>query len=570
MAAATMGAAVLAQALKTQGVEYMFGVVGFPVIEFAGIAQANGIKYIGMRNEQAACYAASVIGYFTKRPAVCLTVPGPGLLHVIAGMQNANENGWPLIVISGSMDLDQDSMGAFQELNQVAVTRPFAKFTARPSSIEKIPFYVEKAVRISLYGRPGACYIDLPSDFIKKKVDSSKVLSIIRCPDPPGLRACPNQVKAAVNLLCSAQRPLVIIGKGAAYGGAENSIKNLLHRTKFPFLPTPMAKGLIPDDDELSVAPARSRALQEADVILLLAARLNWMLHFGKPPRFNPNVKIIQVDLFPEELHNNVQATVALQGDVDSVVKQISKELVKHHGSFNLSLDSTWWTTLRKKIEENSKATKELIAEASPPMNYYNSLFEVNEQLPRDCVVVAEGSNTMDIARTMIHSYLPRHRLDAGTYGTMGVGCGFAIAAALWCRDHHPKKRVVCIEGDSAFGFSGMEVETACRYGLPIIFVVINNNGIAMGVEEEEFKRIHREEDPRLSLIPTGLTPNSRYDTMIESFGGKGYLAKTREELREYFARCLKDEKSTSLINVIISPFAGKKPQEFFWLTSKI
>lgn len=523
-----------------------------------------------MRNEQAACYAASALGYLTKKPAVCLTVPGPGLLHVFGGMQNANENGWPLIVISGSMDVDQEAMGAFQELNQVTATKPYAKFSARPSSVRRIPFYVEKAVRTSLYGRPGACYIDLPADFIKQKVDSRKIDISRPCLDVPRVLACPGQVQKAVDILCAAQRPLVIVGKGAAYGRAEKTIADLLNRTKLPFLPTPMGKGLLPDDHDQSVAPARSRALKEADVILLLAARLNWMLHFGKPPRFNPNVKIIQVDSFPEEIHNNITASVALQGDVDSVVGQINSDLARRHNSYTFSRNSDWWRSLQKKIDENSTATKELIEESSPPMNYYNSLFEIDQLLPRDCLIITEGSNTMDIARTMIRSFLPRHRLDAGTYGTMGVGCGFAIAAALWSRDHHPEKRVVCIQGDSAFGFSGMEVETACRYGLPIVFVVINNNGIALGVEKEEYEYVKSEDDLRLGLRPTGLTPNSKYDQVIEAFGGKGYMAKTREELRNCFKLCLKETERPSLVNVIISPSAGKKPQEFFWLTSKV
>jgi 2-hydroxyacyl-CoA lyase 1 len=564
------GATVLVQSLKAQGVEYMFGVVGIPVIELAGIAQANKLKYIGMRNEQAACYAASIIGYLTKRPAVCLTVPGPGLLHTLSGMQNANENGWPVIVISGSMDISQEGMGSFQELNQVAASKPFAKFCARPSSVERIPFYVEKAVRTSLYGRPGACYIDMPSDLIKGHADVSKVLNIPRCPDPPPILACPNAVRQAIEILRSAQRPLVIIGKGASYSWAEENVRRLVTKLQLPFLPAPMGKGILPDEHHLCVGPARSRALQKADVVLLLGARLNWMLHFGQPPRLSADVKIIQVDLYAEELHNNVQSSVAVQGDVKAVVQQMLDELEKPGNAFEFNSKSAWWLALEEKIEENRKAIEALTSEPSPPMNYYNSLYELQSLMPRDCMLIAEGSNTMDIARSVLHSYLPRHRLDAGTYGTMGVGCGFAIAAALWCRDNHPTKRVVCVQGDSAFGFSGMEVETACRYNLPVIFVVINNNGIAFGMDGETFGSARQTADPLLSLIPTALTPKARYDQIITAFGGKGYMAETRKQVREAFIACLADTKGTSLINVIISPTAGKKPQEFHWLTSKV
>jgi len=564
------GATVLTQSLKEQGVEYMFGIVGIPVIELAGIAQANGIKYIGMRNEQAACYAASIIGYLTKRPAVCLTVPGPGLLHTLSGMQNANENGWPVIVISGCMDINQEGTGSFQELNQVTASKPFTKFSARPSSIERIPFYVEKAVRTSLYGRPGACYIDMPADFIKRKVNASKVLRIPRCPDPPPVLACPKGVHQAIQLLRQAQRPLVIIGKGAAYSRAEENVRKLVTSLQLPFLPTPMAKGMLPDTHHLCIGPARSRALQKADVVLLLGARLNWMLHFGHAPRFSPDVKIIQVDLFAEELHNNVQASIGLQGDVNTVVQQMLDDMQQTSSGFVFDSKSDWWRQLEAKVEENRNSVEALINEPSPPMNYYNSLHELQSVMPRDCILIAEGSNTMDIGRTVLHSYLPRHRLDAGSYGTMGVGCGFAIAAALWCRDTQPGKRVVCVQGDSAFGFSGMEVETACRYKLPIIFVVINNNGIAFGMDSESFSAARTTADPLFSLIPTALTPSARYDQIVTAFGGKGYFAETRDQLRESFLACLNDTTNTSLVNVIINPVAGKKPQEFHWLTSKI
>jgi len=570
MAEKINGASVLVQSLQKHGVEYVFGIVGVPVIELAGIAQAHGLKYVGMRNEQAACYAASAIGYLTKRPAVCLTVPGPGLLHVLAGMQNANENCWPLIVISGSVELEQDSMGKFQELNHVLAAQPYSKFSARPSSIKRIPFYVEKAVRSSIYGRPGACFLDIPSDFILKKTPMAEVAwSKELCPEPPRLLAATDDVSKAVDILVRAESPLVIIGKGAAYSRAETSVKAFIGQTGLPFLPTPMGKGLLPDDHELCIAPARSRALQQADVILLLGARLNWMLHFGAPPRFKAGVRLIQVDVCAEELHNNVPAAVALQGDVDSVVQQLTADLLKRHQSFKLRADVDWLKTLREKVDENRIAIEELIKEPSPPMNYYNAFQEIQSLMPRDCFLVTEGSNTMDIARTMLPSYLPRHRLDAGTYGTMGVGAGFAIAAAMWCRDRHPGKRVVSVQGDSAFGFSGMELETVCRYNLPIIFIVINNNGIGFGVDSEMFAS-SRAVDPTRNLPPSALSPGARYERVMEAFGGKGYCVNTREELKLAFQECLQSKQQAALINVIINPSSGRKTQEFHWLTSKM
>ncbi|PIO33922.1 hypothetical protein AB205_0166640, partial [Aquarana catesbeiana] len=267
-------------------VKYMFGIVGVPVIEIAIAAQVAGIKYVGMRNEQAACYAASAVGYLTGRPAVCLVVSGPGLINTLSGMANSNMNCWPLIVIGGSSDSNQETMGAFQEFPQVETCRLYSKFSARPSSLEAIPIVIEKAVRTSMYGRPGSCYVDIPGDFVNKYPAC--------CLPRPISLADPLEVQKAVAALKKAQNPLIIIGKGAAFSQAENNIRRLVNECGLPFLPTPMGKGVVPDDHPFSVAAARSSALLHADLILLLGARLNWMLHFGLPPRFQPDVKIIQ------------------------------------------------------------------------------------------------------------------------------------------------------------------------------------------------------------------------------------------------------------------------------------
>ncbi|KAL2103166.1 hypothetical protein ACEWY4_000034 [Coilia grayii] len=318
------GAQIIADALRTQNVEYMFGVVGVPVIEVAMAAQAAGIKYVGMRNEQAACYAASAIGYLTGRPAVCLVVSGPGLIHALGGMANANANCWPVVVIGGSSDQNQETTGAFQEFPQVEACRLYSKFTARPSSLVAIPAVIEKAVRSSMFGRPGACYVDIPGDMVNARVDQSHVRQVTCCPPPPVSLAPPTEVLKAVTLIKQAQRPLLILGKGAAYGRAESEVCELVEGCGLPFLPMPMGKGVVPDQHPHCVSAARSRALLYADVVVLLGARLNWMLHFGFPPRFNTHVKIIQVDLCAEEMGNNVRPAVALLGDIRSVVTQLA------------------------------------------------------------------------------------------------------------------------------------------------------------------------------------------------------------------------------------------------------
>nr|XP_031533272.1 2-hydroxyacyl-CoA lyase 1 isoform X2 [Vicugna pacos] len=477
------GAKVIAQALKTQDVRYMFGIVGIPVTEIALAAQELGIRYVGMRNEQAACYAASVVGYMTGRPGVCLVVSGPGLIHALGGMANANMNCWPLIVIGGSSERSQETMGAFQEFPQVEACRLYSKFSARPSSIEVIPSIIEKAVRSSIYGRPGACYVDIPADFVSLQVN-------------------------------------------------VNSIK----------------------------------ALQLADVIVLFGARLNWILHFGLPPRYQPDVKFIQVDICAEELGNNVRPAVTLLGDINAVTEQLLEQFDKTPWQY--PPESKWWKILREKMKSNEAVSKELASQNSLPMNYYTVFYRVQDQLPRDCFVVSEGANTMDIGRTVLQNYLPRHRLDAGTFGTMGVGLGFAIAAAIVAKDRSPGQRVICVEGDSAFGFSGMEVETICRYNLPIILLVVNNNGIYQGLDTDTWKEMLKSRDATTAAPPMCLLPHSHYEQVMTAFGGKGYFVQTPEELQKSLRQSLEDTTKPSLINIMIEPQAMRKAQDFHWLTS--
>ncbi|XP_039266228.2 2-hydroxyacyl-CoA lyase 1-like [Styela clava] len=570
------GAQTLAESLKAQGIKYMFGVVGIPVIEVAIAAQAVGIQYIGMRNEQAAAYAAGAIGYLTGRPGVCLVVSGPGLIHALGGMANAQENCWPMITVGGSSDQDQEQMGAFQEFAQVEASRMYTKFSARPSSLEAIPLVVEKAVRTSIYGRPGACYIDIPGNFVNASVRRGDCRQFPMCPNPSGLKADLNVMKKACQTLMIAKRPLVIIGKGAAYSRSEKEVLEFVEKHSLPFLPTPMGKGVIRDDHPLCVSAARSRALQMADCILLIGARLNWQLHFGRPPRFDEYVKVIQIDICAEELGNNVPSSIGIHGNISDVVKQMQQHFVGIHRGimWKHPTDSKWWEALNEKIEKNDEQVKAMCADHSVPLSYYAVYDILNKYLPKDSIIIGEGANTMDIGRTMMKNYYPRHRLDAGTFGTMGVGVGFAIAAALYAQDSakpgQKPQKVVCVQGDSAFGFSGMELETVVRYKLPIIFVVVNNNGIYSGGPKMFWDGLKTTEDVATGSLPMFLTPNSRYEQIMSAFGGIGYYAETPDNFDQALNNAFNkhaDNGEPCLTNVMIDLTSERKQQEFQWLT---
>lgn len=551
--ATASGATIVARSLKQQGVDYMFGVVGFPVFPIAAAAQTEGITFIGMRNEQAASYAAQAAGYLTGRPQACLTVCGPGVIHALAGLANAKANCWPMILIGGASPTSQNGMGAFQEERQVMAASPFCKYAHAVEDARRIPFYVEQAVRTSFYGRPGPVYLDIADDVILQEVEEKSLPATATIPDAPRSGADVRDIESALALLESAARPLVVVGKGMAWSGAEAEVREFIERTQMPFLASPMGKGVVPDDHPLSVGAARTLALKEADVVFLMGARLNWIMHFGQPPRFSSNVKIIQLDLSPEEIGTNVPAEVALVGDGRAVASQLNRALDNRQWFY--PAETEWRSALAAKATANQAAVQPMVDDDRAPMNYYRAFRDISTWLPDNAIIVSEGANTMDIGRTQMPNNLPRSRLDAGSFGTMGVGMGYAIAAATV----HPDRPVVAVEGDSGFGFSGMEVETLTRYRLPVKIVILNNGGIGFGMDELPDDR---------PIPPPILTPRARYDLMMEAFGGKGLLVDDPSDLSAALDTAMAFD-GPALVNVILDPRAGRKPQEFAWLTKE-
>lgn len=546
------GAELIARSLRQQGVTLIFGVVGVPVTPIAEAAQRIGIRYIGMRNEQAASYAAQAAGYLTGRPQVCLAVSGPGVVHALAGLANAQANCWPMLLVGGASPGYQEGMGAFQEERQLMATTPFTKLSRRIEHTERIPFFVEQAVRTALFGRPGPTYLELPEEVIEGSVDAGAVAEAPTVGEAPRPEAPTVAIAAALRALAGAERPLVVVGKGMAWTRAEAEVREFVDRTQLPFLATPMGKGVVPDSHPLSVAVARSTALREADVILLLGARLNWMLHFGRPPRFRPDVRVLQLDIAAEQLGANVPAEVALVGDGRAVMGQLLSRLEAMPWEY--PTETTWRTTLLAAARKNARQIEPMLDDDRVPMNYYRALREIRTAIPPGSVIVSEGANTMDIGRTQLPNEEPRTRLDAGTHGTMGVGLGYAIAAAAV----DPGRPVVAVEGDSAFGFSGMELETAARHGLPITVVVLNNGGIGSGMPTEP--------PPPGMRAPGELSAEARYELVAEAFGGVGFRVERPDELGPALREALAAGRP-AVISVAIDPGAGRKPQQFHWNT---
>jgi 2-hydroxyacyl-CoA lyase 1 len=545
------GATLVARSLKQQGIDHLFGVVGFPVTPIAAAAQKEGVAYIGMRNEQAASYAAQAYGYMTGRPGACITVTGPGVVHGLAGLANAQQNCWPMILLGGASETYRGGMGAFQEERQVLIASPFCKFAHGIESVARIPYYVEMATRHAIYGRPGACYLDVPDDIITGKCDADKVVQVERAPEPPRMVAPIENVEAALNLLEKAERPLVLVGKGMAWSRAEDEVRAFIERTQLPFLRSPMGKGVMPDDHPLSVAAARTLALQQADVIFLMGARLNWIFHFGQAPRFAKDVRVIQLDIAPEEIGHNKATEVALVGDGKAIVSQLNKALSARQWFH--PKDSAWRQAITKKATENAATIKPQIDDEAAPANYFRALRDVAAWMPKNAILSAEGAGTMDIGLTQLPSFNARSCLNAGTYGTMGVGLGHAIAACVV----HPDRPVIHLSGDSAIGFSGMEMETLVRYDLPAKIVVLNNGGIGPGHPEIP-------DNPMFDMKPNALIYGARYDRVMEAFGGKGFFVENPKDIRGALDDAM-DFPGPALVNVMLSQGSARKPQQFRW-----
>lgn len=541
----TDGMRITVEALKRNGIKTIYGIVGIPVTDLARYAQEEGIRYIGFRHEQSAGNAAAISGYLTKQPGILLTVSAPGFLNGLSALANATTNGFPMIQISGSsnraiIDLQQ---GDYEGLDQMNIAKPFAKASYRINKPEDIATGLARAIRAAVSGRPGGVYLDLTTALLGSVMDKNEAEKTLFTPVDPEPSVIPSttSVERALQLLSQAKQPLIILGKGAAYSQADEIIKSFIEKTGIPFLPMSMAKGLLPDDYPQSAAAARSFVLKNADVVMLLGARLNWLLSHGKGKHWNPDVKFVQLDIDPEEIDSNRPIAAPVVGDITSSMGLMVNTLEK----FPVSPQHSWLDAIDKAKQPNIAKMEAKLSENPSPMNFFSALNAIRKVLEnhKDIYLVNEGANTLDDTRDVINMYLPRRRLDTGTWGVMGIGMGFVIGAAITSG-----KPVVAIEGDSAFGFSGMEISTICRFKLPVTIIVFNNGGIYHGDDVN----LSGGSDPS----PTTLMASARYDKLIEAFGGTAYNATTPEELEKAVNEGITSLKPT-LINCVIDPKAG-------------
>jgi oxalyl-CoA decarboxylase len=546
------GFQLVIDALKLNGVDTIFGLPGIPITDLTRRLQGAGVRVISFRHEQNAGYAASITGFMTKKPGICLTVSAPGFLNGLAALANATTNCFPMILISGSsereiVDLQQ---GDYEEMDQLAIAKPLAKAAFRVLNAEDVGVGVARAIRAAVSGRPGGVYLDLPAKLFPQSIDAEAGRkSLIKVVDPaPRQIPAHEAVQRALELLKAAKRPLIILGKGAAYAQADADIRALVEKTGIPYLPMSMAKGLLPDTHEQCASAARSYVLPEADVVMLIGARLNWLLSHGKGKTWGGESsknwggqRFVQVDISPQEADSNVRIDAPVVGDIGSCVSALLTGI----GANWPKPPAEWLSAIAERKNKNIAKMAETLAKNPTPMNFHSALNVVRDiiRANQDAILVNEGANALDFTRSIVDMYRPRKRLDVGTWGVMGIGMGFSVAAAVVSG-----QQVIAVEGDSAFGFSGMEVETICRYNLPVCVVILNNNGVYRGDEVNASGG----RDPS----PLVFVKGARYEKLMEAFGGVGVLASTPAELRAAMEEAIRSRRPT-LINAVIDEKAG-------------
>lgn len=540
------GMYILAEALKRVGITDVYGLIGIPVTEAAYAMQKVGMNFYSFRFEQQAGMAAATHGYLTKSPGVLLTVSSLGFLNGLTATINATVNCYPMIQISGASDptmVDMD-MGTYEQLDQLNAARPYVKAAFRCSHAKDIPRAVARAYRAAVTGRPGGVYIDMTTPALGEIMNAADVEKLFI--DPVDVYSpvapAPEAVTRAAQMIANAKRPAFLFGKGAAYAQVEDKLKTLVETYKIPYYQMSMAKGLLPDDGPYSAISCRSEIMEDADVCIVVGARINWMLSFGKG-KWNPNMKFVQLDVEPREIDRNVGIAAPLVGDLGLSLDALIAELPK----YKMQADPAWLAKLQADTKvKNAKFAKRLADAANTsPMTHWTALNAIKPIMAanKDVILINEGANTLDDTRDTLDQYLPRHRVDCASWSIMGMGIGSAVGAAV-----ATGKSVVAIEGDSAFGFSGMEMSTIARFNLPVTVVIFNNGGIYNGVGVDP--------SGKGAPAPTTLNINDRYDKLGEAFGIASCEVTTPEDLSKALTAAIASKKP-ALIEVRLAANSG-------------
>lgn len=541
------GGRIAARQLRAAGIDTVFGVVAGPMLEVMAGAQAEGLDVIGCRHEENAAFMASAWGYVNRKPGVVVVGSGPGMTNAVTPMHAATAGAMPLLVLGGSVRDSQRGLGAFQEADQLAFAAPGCKWTARVDSGERIPELLRLALGKCVAGRPGAVYLDFPAQVVAQRVESAGVPALAPAPTAAPPHADPAAIAHVAQLLARAERPLLVFGKGAAWADAGAELARLAD-LGLPYVASPMARGVVPDDHPSFVNAARSAALGQADVVVMFGGRFNWIFGMGRPPQFAAGVKIAQIDLCAEELVAAAELDTAIVADAAVAARQLADALA---GRTLACTASGWLRGLRAMVAANEAELAAAAASDASPISPYRLVREVRDVLPREASLSFDGEVIMAVARAMLPAYRARSILNAGTTGCIGTGLPYAIGAKL----ARPDAPALALLGDYAFGAAMMDVETLARIGARVVVVVANNEGIAGHALQDWLF------DPAKTAVAR-LLP-ARYEMLAQMVDGHAEYVDAPGQLRPALERALAADRF-AIVNVRVDPNARRIKGSYF------
>ncbi len=529
------GSYLIARTLKEEGVDTLFYLTGGPAFDLIFACQDLGIKTVDFRHEQAAAFAAHAYARVTGKPGVCAAASGPGTLNLLTGVYTASIDCAPMLILGGASPVHEIGREAFQEVDQVGVMQPLCKYWHRPTKAERYPEIVSTAYRQATSGRPGPVYIDCGADVLYEELDEDAAIKPSRATKTSRPAAEPGAVTEAIDMLAGAERPIIIGGGGVFFSGGAPELESLVDITGIPFFTAPMSRGIVPEDHAVSFQGARSMALRNADVVLVVGTRFNWMLNYGR--RFSDDARIIQVDIDSAEIGHNRNVDLGIVGDAKVVLGQMIGEAETRGSSFAGALESPWVVGLREDNDRRAAQLGPLLNSNDSPIHPLRICKEIRDFLDRDAILCVDGNEILHFGRQSLPTYLPGHRLNSGVTGTMGVGLPYGIGAKL----AKPDKQVLVLHGDGSMGLNAMEIDTAVRFDLPVVTVVCNNAGWM--ARTPDMPKPGRE---------LGFTS---FDGMATALGGYGERVEDPDEIRPALERAF-GSGLPAVINVVAEPTA--------------
>ena len=523
------GSQILAKSLRMHGVDTMFYIMGGPMLAAESACIKEGIRAIDVRHEQAGAMMAHAWGRLLNRVGVCMACSGPGTTNLVTGVANAWADNAPLLAIGGSAPAATGGLGQFQEMDQVGLFKPITKWAERVLDARRVPDMVATAMRQAITGTPGPVYLDMPGDVLYQEVDEAKLVypdakrALVRA-RPSGETAA---VQEAIRLLQNSERPILLSGSGILWSEAWEELRRFVELAGIPFYTTPQGRGVVPDDHALSFLTARSNAFREADLLLVVGTRSNYISGNLAPPRFNGSAKLIQININPGEIGLTRACDCGIVGDAKAVLAQLATEAQdrldpKRYGAWVRHLADL-------DRDKTAKAEKKMNTD-QVPIHPLRLCKEIRDFLDRDAILVVDGQDILNYGRQSIPTFMPGHRLNSGVFGTMGVGLPFGIGAKV----ARPDKQVLVLHGDGSFGLNAMELDTAARFKIPVVTVVSLNGGWTGDAKRDK---------PGREL---GYT---RFDKMAEALGCHGEYVEQPEQIRPALERAFKSGLP-ALINV--------------------